>query len=232
MTAKQLFQAGQLTEAVRALSAEVRDNPTDAKRRTFLFELLCFAGEYDRAEKQLNVLASGSSETQLGAVLYHSALHGERTRQEKFLKQDFPSGAEPRQVSGSLNGKHFDAIEDADPRIGARLEVFAAGSYMWIPFEHITSIELQPPQKLRDLLWLPALVRTGPAFKEKELGEVLLPVIYPLSGKHPDDKVRLGHMTDWNAEGIPSGQKMLLVDDEEFPILEVRNLEFQVKEPA
>ena len=59
-TAKQLFQAGQLNEAVRALGAEVRDNPTDAQRRTFLFELLCFSGEYDRAEKHLNVLADGN----------------------------------------------------------------------------------------------------------------------------------------------------------------------------
>src|SRR5690606_2155784 len=54
MTAKQLFQAGQLNEAMKALAAEVRDNPTDPRRRTFLFELLCFAGEYDRAEKHLH----------------------------------------------------------------------------------------------------------------------------------------------------------------------------------
>jgi type VI secretion system protein ImpE len=49
MNARELFQAGKLTEAVQALVAEVRDNPTDPKRRTFLFELLCFAGDYDRS---------------------------------------------------------------------------------------------------------------------------------------------------------------------------------------
>ena len=48
-----------LAPAHDALGAEVRDNPTDAQRRAFLFELLCFAGQYDRAEKQLNVLGSG-----------------------------------------------------------------------------------------------------------------------------------------------------------------------------
>ena len=62
MTAKQLFQAGKLNEAMKALAAEVRDNPTDPRRRTFLFELLCFAGEYDRAEKHLHVLAQGNSQ--------------------------------------------------------------------------------------------------------------------------------------------------------------------------
>ena len=49
MTAQSLFQAGRLDDAIGALSAELRDNPTDAQRRTFLFELLCFAGNYDRA---------------------------------------------------------------------------------------------------------------------------------------------------------------------------------------
>ena len=54
----QLFQAGKLNEAVQALNAEVRNHPEDSKRRIFLFELLCFSGEYDRAEKQLDVLGS------------------------------------------------------------------------------------------------------------------------------------------------------------------------------
>jgi len=38
MSVQQLFQAGRLDDAIQALNAEVRDNPTDAKRRTFLFE--------------------------------------------------------------------------------------------------------------------------------------------------------------------------------------------------
>jgi len=44
--ARELFQAGKLDAAIDALGAEVRDNPTDTQRRTFLFELLCFAGQY------------------------------------------------------------------------------------------------------------------------------------------------------------------------------------------
>ena len=58
MTAKELFQAGRIDEAIETLGIELRSNPTDAQRRTFLFELLCFAGNYDRAEKQLDVLGS------------------------------------------------------------------------------------------------------------------------------------------------------------------------------
>jgi type VI secretion system protein ImpE len=233
-TARQLFQAGQLNEAVRALNAEVRDNPADVRRRTFLFELLCFQGEYDRAEKHLNILADGNQQSEMGAILYHSALHAERLRLEQFKKNDVPAPAPMRQFSGVLNGQAFESIVDADPRIGARLELYAAGAYLWIPFEHILSIELQAPQKLRDLLWAPAIVRTGPSFKEKELGEVMIPVLYPFSYAHSSDSVRLGRETHWQAteggEPIPIGQKLFLVDDEEFPLLEVRKIEFAVQE--
>jgi len=236
MTAKQLFQAGQLNEAIKALGAEVRDNPADPRRRTFLFELLCFAGEFDRAEKHLHVLAQSNSHSEMGAMLYFSALHAERTRLEKFLKETLPTQVPVRQFSGTLNGQAFESIVDADPRIGARLEIFAAGSYMWIPFEHIVSIEIQAPQKLRDLLWVPALVRTGPSFKDKELGEVLVPVQYPQSFANQNDNVRLGRETHWQevegGEPIPVGQKVFLVDGEEFPLLEVRNIEFTAQESA
>src|SRR6266699_4439868 len=80
MTVQQLFQSGQLDEAVEALTAEVRDNPTDPKRRTFLFELLCFAGEYPRAEKQLDVLSQGGPQSEIGALFYRGALAAEKTR--------------------------------------------------------------------------------------------------------------------------------------------------------
>jgi type VI secretion system protein ImpE len=235
MTAKQLFQAGRLDEAIRAIGMEVRDNPTDPNRRTFLFELLCFAGEFDRAEKHLHVLAEGAQDRKLGAILYFSALHAERLRLEQF-RGDVPSANTPAAFAGTLNGQPFESIVDADPRIGARLELFAAGAYLWIPFEHIVSIEMEAPKKLRDLLWAPALVRTGPEFKDKELGEVLIPVLYANSSAHPDDAVRLGRETHWkDVEGgdpIPVGQKMFLVDGEEFPLLEVRKLEFSAHDAA
>ncbi len=238
MNAQAQFQAGKLNEAVQALGAELRDNPTDAKRRTFLFELLCFAGDYTRAEKQLDVLASDGRAAEMGALLYRAALHAERIRQTIFDKQDYPL-TEPESdapLSGTLNGKPFEFFSDCDPRLGARLEVFAAGDYLWIPLHHVASIELQAPTRLRDLLWTPAIVRTGPAFKGKELGEVLLPTLSPLSWKHSDDQVRLGRATDWQDDGtgnvVPVGQKMFAVDDDEIPILEIRKVEFAAAEAA
>jgi type VI secretion system protein ImpE len=230
MSARELFQAGKLNEAVQALGVEVRDNPTDVRRRTFLFELLCFQGEYDRAEKHLNVLADATPDARMGAVLYFSALHAERVRLDTFQKKDYPPIAGlANDRAGTLNGKPFESFEDADPRVGARLEVFAAGAHLWIPLAHVESIEMEPPKKLRDLLWIPALVRTGPAFKGTELGEVLLPVLAPFSSKRSDDNIRLGRATEWaetDGQVLPFGQRVFDVDGEEVPILEIRKVEF------
>lgn len=100
---------------------------------------------------------------------------------------------------------------------------------MWIPLQDVAALEMEPPKRLRDLLWAPVRLRTGPNFKSQDLGEVLMPVIAPHSSHHSDDAVKLGRVSEWCAdetgEEAPFGQKMLLVDGEEFPILEIRKLE-------
>ncbi len=229
MNAQELLRAGRLNEAIESLGAELRQDPGAAQRRIFLFELLCFAGAYQRAEKQLDILAQRGPEAAMGTLLYRSALHAEQIRQEMFLGGTFPSGPAPRPVSGRLNGSPFHSLTDADPRIGARLEVYAAGQYTWIPFEQIASVRMTAPTRLRDLLWAPAAVRTGADFKGVELGEVLVPALAPLTWQDSNDAVRLGRVTEWHDLGNgtegPIGQKLLLVDGEEFPILELRELD-------
>lgn len=229
INASALFKAGKVRESIEALTAYMRDHPADAAQRTFLFELLCFAGEYARAERQLAVLASGSPDRETGAVVYYAALHAEKTRHDVFAARDFPQGSAPC-PPGELNGKPFTDLRDANPAIGARMEIFAAGSCVWLPFEHIASVQMDKPQRLRDTLWAPAIVQAAPSFKGMDLGEVLIPAIYPFSWDQPDEEVWLGRVTEWFAdeEGreSPLGQKMLLVDGEEFPFLEVRSLRF------
>lgn len=234
MTAKELFNAGQVREAEKSLGAYLRDHPTDTTQRTFLFELLCFSGQYDRAEKHLGILADGAQTAQMGAVLYYSALHAEKTRHELFRTEQYPRTPVASSPRGKLNDKPFETITDADPEIGPRLELFAAGAYLWIPFEHITSIVIPPPKRLRDTLWAPAMVLTGPSFKGTDLGEVLLPCICPFSWKDENEQLWLGRATEWRVDDqqkeYPIGQKILLVDGEEVPLLEVRTIEFEPSE--
>jgi type VI secretion system protein ImpE len=236
--AQELFKAGKLEEAIQSLGVELRDNPADVQRRTFLFELLSLAGDLDRAEKQLDVVAAGNPEAGMGALVYRSAIHADRTRRQMFDAEGFPTGDQPVTVAGTLNGTRFASLRDADPRIGARLEVYAAGQYTWIPFEHLASITMEAPKRLRDLIWAPAIVRPGPGFQQLkiELGDVLLPAMTPLSWQHTDNDIRLGRVTDWEetdgGDVVPVGQKLLLVDDDVIPILELRELEIDQTEEA
>ena len=226
-SARALFDLGRLDEAVAALGAELRERPGDARARVFLFELLCFAGEYDRAEKQLAAVAQGNRQAEQGAWLYRSVLQAERTRQALFAGGGAPGGR-ARPMAGRLNGVEFSSLTDADPRIGARLELFAAGQYTLFPLEQLVGVRMEPPALLRDLLWAPARVQAAGDTPEARLGEVFLPALAPLSWRHPDGAVRLGRMTAWgdgpDGTEVPAGQKLLRVDGQEVPFLEVREL--------
>ncbi len=229
MTAEQLYEAGRLDDAIAALSARLREAPMDSRSRTFLFELLCFAGAYDRAQKHLDLLADASPDAKIGAFMYQTALHASRERVEMFETGSFPSlGNPPDSPAGTLNGAAFTHLEDVDPRLGSRLEVYAAGQYMWIPFRHLAHLVIEAPKRLRDLLWLPARVTTSAELEELDLGEVLLPVVTPLAFRHAEATVRLGRtldvVTSADGEESPEGTKMLLVDGEPIPLLDVREL--------
>jgi len=231
MTALELYRNGELKEAIKVLGEELRSHPLDTKRRTFLFELLCFAGNFDRAEKQLDVLADSSTQSAAGALMYRSALHAERTRQDLFAKRAYPeaiSSIEPQ--TGTWNGENFSIIHDADPRIGANLEVFIAGSYTWIPMKYMENLEIAKPESLRDLIWARARVQTSSAFRLQDLGEVLLPVLSPFSFQQADEVVQLGRSSVWEISdaGVetPFGQKLMWIDGEEIPLLEIRSIDW------
>lgn len=227
MTAQDLFKSGHLSEAIQALMGELRDKPADHRRRTFLFELLCINGEFERASKHLGVLADESPDAQVGALVYRSALSASQKREKDFKDQNLPKPAEALARPGRLNGEPFKTITDCDPRIGPRLEMFAAGEYIWLPFEHLGTIAMEPPKFLRDTVWPTAYVTAGPSYGGREFGEVLLPVLYPSTFTHADNQVKLGRETVWTENDIPYGQKLLLLDDERVvPYLEIRSLSF------
>ena len=229
MDAQALFKEGELAEAIASLNVDIRKAPTDVQRRTFLFELLCFAGEFDRARKQLSILAQSDPEASASIMSYQQIVQREAERHEMFAKGSLPeSPAPPRPVRGSLNGQPFEALEDGDPRVGARLEAFVGGQYQWIPFEHLASVTMEPPKRARDLIWITASVIGGETLGGTDFGDVLLPALTPLAYRHPDQLVRLGRVTEWteleDGTEAPVGQKMLLVDGDDIPLLEVREL--------
>jgi type VI secretion system protein ImpE len=226
--AQRLYKEGKLSEAIARLQEELRSDPQDVTRRTFLFELLCFQGEFQRARKQLEIIEAADPASYLGTMRFKQVLGAEDKRQEMFRTGALPDRRdEDPSMAGTLNGQPFGDIRDADPRIGPRLEMIAGGQYVWIPFAELSAVRLQPPSLLRDLLWPAAEVE----IRDREAGDandVVLPAMTALSWQSPDELVRLGRVTTWTeietGEEAPVGQKLLLVDDEEFPILEVREL--------
>jgi type VI secretion system protein ImpE len=238
MNAQELFRAGKLNAAAQRASLDLRDRPTDVRLRTFLFELLCFNGEFDRAGKHLSVLSQSGTDAETGSLLYRSAIAAERKRQAFFEGGEFKTlrSEEFAKCPGTINGRAFQSIEDVDARIGPRLEVFVAGEYMWLPFAQIGSVRMEAPKFLRDTLWATAQVMAGPGNKGQEFGEVLLPVQYPFSWRNTSDEVKLGRVTDWvdsdSAGDVPVGQKLLLIDgSEEISFLEIRELIFHSPTP-
>jgi type VI secretion system protein ImpE len=261
MTAQESFNAGDLSSALEATGAEVRSKPADQKKRTFLFELLCFAGELERAGKQLEVIAQQGADADLAVQGYRNALQAETARRQVFSDNRIPgfpkeiptyaalhlkaihclrdgqtsearplleeaSGSYPS-LRGQLNGLPFESLSDCDDLLGPFLEVLVGSNYCWIPWESIQSVSIVEPKYLRDLIWIPASIELtfGP------LGEVLLPCLYPGSHLSPDDQIKLGRLTDWRSDveglSLGLGQKLLTADDQEFPLAEIRQIEFE-----
>jgi len=80
VSATELFQSGRLSEAIDAAVQEVKDQPGELSRRTLLFSLLCFAGELERAKKQLDVLSNQVDMSE--APTYANLITAELTRRK------------------------------------------------------------------------------------------------------------------------------------------------------
>lgn len=109
-TAKEFFRSGELAAAINQLISEVKARPTDTSARIFLFELFCFAGEWDRAERQLDVIATQGAQTELGVMGYRNCLKAERERRKLWAE-----GAEPHFLADPpvYVELHLDAIRQA-----------------------------------------------------------------------------------------------------------------------
>jgi type VI secretion system protein ImpE len=82
MKSTELYSAGRLTEAIAAATLEVKQAPTDTDKRSFLAELLCIAGELERADAQLDAIAKTGTGAAPGLALLRQLVRAERARAE------------------------------------------------------------------------------------------------------------------------------------------------------
>ena len=90
MTPSELYQAGKLAEAITAATDDVKKHPADLGRRGLLTELLCFAGELERADKQLDVILSQDSQSLPGIALFRQLIRAETARQDFYRSGRVP----------------------------------------------------------------------------------------------------------------------------------------------
>lgn len=128
-------------------------------------------------------------------------------------------------TAGKINGEPFEWLADADQRFGPVMEIIFNDHYYWAPLDSIKVMRSEKPSDLRDLVWLPTEV----TWTNGGQNMVMIPARYPrLSGIGNDDL--LGRKTDWLDMGQNfvegTGQKMLATDQADYPLLQVRTIEF------
>jgi type VI secretion system protein ImpE len=146
-----------------------------------------------------------------------------RTTEASELLQKANDLAPP--LKGTLNGKAFEGIRDADDLFGPVLEVMAHGNYYWLPLEQVECLALNGPEFPRDLIWTPARLM----MTEGEHGEIFIPALYPSSHEHDDEQVKLGRANDWKTlDGgavLGRGARAYLVGDDASALPEWRELQ-------
>jgi type VI secretion system protein ImpE len=227
MNAHELFNAGRLSEAIEAQLADVKSNPGDQGKRLFLFELSVFAGDLDRATRQIEALKFDDMELQIAAKNYRDLLESERKRRLVFQE-----GTQPKFL--------FEAPEHVNLRLEA-LRQLRAGQHEQAQATLTAAREKAPPVKgtlnekpFQDLcdcddvlgtvlevmakgeyFWVPlesvsTIAMNPPRFPRdliwaparlethgSESGEIYLPALYANSFEHAEDAVKLGRTSDW-----------------------------------
>jgi type VI secretion system protein ImpE len=91
-----LLSQNRLDDAIAAQIEIVRAKPAEAEARALLAEFLCLAGQWERADKQLDLIGTQQPGLAVGVALFRQLIRGAIAREEVFLK-----GAVPEMIGGA-----------------------------------------------------------------------------------------------------------------------------------
>lgn len=221
------LRAGDPEAALQKLQSAVRENPSDAKLRIFLFQLLSVQGSWERALNQLNVSAELDAKALAMAQMYREALKCELLRAEVFAGRKSPViFGEPQQwlallIESMLQGGHGNAGAAADLRDQAfELAPATSGSIDDQPFAWIADADMRLGPVCEAVIngryyWLPYAnlaqidieapedlrdqVWCPAHFLFSNGGEAIgvIPTRYPGSEASSDGLIRLARKTEW-----------------------------------
>ena len=234
--AKAELDAGNLDSALEAALNAVKSKPTDAAARTFLFELACFAGDYDRAEKQLDVIGHTDINAMIGSQIFRQNLKAERDRLRFFSDSQKPEflmstpayvedlfTANNRLREGSITEARqiLDKVEEERPAFSCEINGEEVSDFR--DYNDATCCIFEAIVK-EQYVWLPfeqvQQIEFEPPKNLRDLfwaqakvemtngtnGEMFIPVLYANSWKSDNDQVRLGRMTDW----VDAGEEIFI----------------------
>ena len=149
---------------------------------------------------------------------------GEHARAAELRDAAFDLAPE---TAAMVDDTRAEWLADADPRLGPVIEAIIEGRYMWIPYDRVKVLRIDPPADLRDQVWMPA------HFTWTNEGETvaLIPTRYPGSAASADPLIQLSRKTDWieldEAWSLPIGQRMLTTDQGETALMDLRKLSLE-----
>lgn len=236
MSAEQLLRDGMLDEALVALQDIVRDDPSNAKHRIFLFQILCVMGQWDRALTQLNVAADLDPIALAMAQMYREALRIEVLRADIFAGKRSPLifGEPPEWISLLIEALRIDAEGNATAAQKLRERAFenaptTSGTIDDKPFEWIADADTRLGPVLEVLVngryyWAPfSNIRQIQLEEPSDLRDIiwtpcqfiwanggdavgLIPTRYPSSENNEDPQIRLARKTIWTEPASGASQ--------------------------
>lgn len=227
MQAEEYLKQGNVEAAMSEVMQAVRDDPSKAENRTFLFQILSIAGDWDRALNQLNV----AGELQASAIpmvqTYREALGSEALREQVFagIRSPLVFGDPERWVALALESVKQSGLGNHTEAANLREQAYEvapvnSGTINGDPFEWLADADSRIGPFIEAVVngnyyWIPMhriasltieapedlrdLVWIPGQFSWANGGQAigLIPVRYPETQKSANDLLRLARLTEW-----------------------------------
>ncbi|MCD9087852.1 type VI secretion system accessory protein TagJ [Stenotrophomonas sp. SY1] len=251
-----LLRAGQLDQALQALTARVRSAPGDANERVFMFQMLAVLGQWGRAGEQLRTAVQLDPSLALLATTCEVLLRAEDERAAVFAGQNLPHVLGSPEPWLALLLQALQLEQQGQPDAAAALREQALEQAPAVPgtldgtaFDWLGDADSRfgpclevishsgyawvPMAQLRELrIDAPGDLRDT-VWLPGELvwangaqTVVFLPVRYPGSEGAGEDALKLARRTEWDDAGHGVGQRMFATDGGEHALLNTRVITF------
>lgn len=227
MTPQEHLRAGDLDATLATLQDQIRANPSDAKLRIFLFQLLCVLGDWKRAITQLKISAELDASATMMAQTYREAIICEVFREKVFAGEKEPLilGEPQKWLALLIEAQKLLALGKPDKAATLRARAFddapaISGMIDGQPFDWIADADMRLGPVLEVIIngryfWLPFTaigqltidepadlrdaVWTAATLTLANGGEVvaLIPTRYPGTEKGNDPSAKLARTTTW-----------------------------------